>query len=148
MSEELAPLLAAEGQRVALAVESASTLAVIRRSDHVRVGSVVLSGSRDCTVIESLCIDVEARSYGAGSEAAWLLVEAARAAGSGQLRAWAHPNLGLSVYFWTRMGFSPQHGEGPEGGIWFKRGMYDVRLPRRRVARGRVAELPTHWSGG
>ena len=47
---------------------------------------------------------------------ALLLTAACDNAGVPLLRAWAPPHLGLSVYFWIRMGFSPLHGEGPEGG--------------------------------
>jgi GNAT superfamily N-acetyltransferase len=111
----------ATGDRVALVAEGATTLGVVRLIDGERVGQVRLSQTVGELVIDALCIDAQHRSHGAGSEAAWLLVAAARAAGIARLRTWAHPNLGLSVYFWTRMGFSPRHGEGPEGGIWFER---------------------------
>ncbi len=123
MSAEGAWAFESQGDRVRLRAESAERLAVFRLVDGVRVGTIDISVTDETAVIERLCVEKEFRSYGAGSEAAWLLVEAARRAGVVHLRAWAHPNLGLSVYFWTRMGFSPQHGEGPEGGIWFERGM-------------------------
>lgn len=113
--------LQASGDRVRLVAQTASSLGVIRSADDVRVGDVAISGDRVELVIERLCIETAHRSYGAGSEAAYLLIAAARDAGVERLRAWAHPDLGLSVYFWTRMGFSPRHGEGPDGGIWFER---------------------------
>lgn len=94
---------------------------VLRRSSGERVGGIVLEAGADHLTIRSLCIDEAHRSYGAGSEAARLLTAACDDAGVPLLRAWAPPNLGLSVYFWIRMGFSPLHGEGPEGGIWFER---------------------------
>jgi hypothetical protein len=34
---------------------------------------------------------------------------------------WAPPDLGLAVYFWSRMGLRPLNGPGPDGGIWFER---------------------------
>jgi N-acetylglutamate synthase-like GNAT family acetyltransferase len=94
---------------------------IVRKRDQARVGAVVLDREETRTTIRSLCVDEAHRSYGAGSEAARLFTGAADADGVPLLRAWAHPNLGLSVYFWIRMGFSPLHGEGPEGGIWFER---------------------------
>ena len=115
--------LQAVGDRVKLVAEGAAALGVVRLNDGARVGEIRLSLEAGELVIDGLCVDAEHRSYGAGSEAAWLLVSAARSAGVALLRAWAYPNLGLSVYFWTRMGFSPRHGEGPEGGIWFERAL-------------------------
>ena len=94
---------------------------VIRLVDSTDVGALAVSVEDGVVTIDSLCIEVEHRSYGAGSEAARLLSEAASAAGARKLRAWAHPNLGLSAYFWGRMGLHPLHGPGPEGGIWFER---------------------------
>ena len=46
---------------------------------------------------------------------------AAAAPAYAEIKAWAPPDLGLAVYFWVRMGLSPLHGEGPDGGIWFER---------------------------
>ncbi len=94
---------------------------IVRKGDGERVGAIVLEQELATTTIRSLCVDEAHRSYGAGSEAARLLTGACDAAGVATLRAWAPPNLGLSVYFWIRMGFSPLHGEGPDGGIWFAR---------------------------
>lgn len=118
----VAERLAAHGERFALVPAGAASLTVRRLADSKNVGAVELEADDAPELtIRRLCIDEAHRSYGAGSEAAWLLVRAAEAAGYKRLRAWAHPSLGLSVYFWIRMGFSPRHGEGPEGGIWFER---------------------------
>ena len=96
---------------------------IIRLSDSVDVGAFSIHITGDQIVIDSLCIEPAHRSYGAGSEAARLLTQAAADAGATLLRAWAHPNLGLSAYFWGRMGLHPLHGAGPEGGIWFERSL-------------------------
>jgi len=94
---------------------------VVRLADKRTVGLAVLQEPEPGTVfIESLCIDAEYRGYGAGSEAAELILGATAEAGAA-VRAWAPPHLGLAVYFWIRMGLSPLHGEGPGGGIWFQR---------------------------
>jgi hypothetical protein len=119
---ELAASLAACGERFELVPADSGTLAVRSLVDGRRVGTIEVDGGPGQLTVRRLCIDEAHRSYGAGSEAAWLLVRAAEGAGFARLRAWAHPSLGLSVYFWIRMGFSPRHGEGPEGGIWFERG--------------------------
>ena len=118
----VAERLAARGERFDLVPAGPASLTVRRLADGEAVGTaeVEADDGRGLT-IHGLCIDEAYRSYGAGSEAAWLLVRAAETAGFARLRAWAHPSLGLSVYFWIRMGFSPRHGEGPEGGIWFER---------------------------
>lgn len=100
---------------------AANGYAIVSRTDSQQVGAIVVAEEDAQTTIRSLCIDEPHRSYGAGSEAARLFTAACDKAGIERLRAWAHPNLGLSVYFWIRMGFSPLHGEGPEGGIWFER---------------------------
>lgn len=119
--------LAARGTRFELVPVGPTGLAVVRIADGQRVGMVEVEPAGGGLTIQRLCIDDTHRGYGAGSEAAWLLVGAAREAGYRRLRAWAHPSLGLSVYFWIRMGFSPRHGEGPEGGIWFERGAAPAR---------------------
>lgn len=97
------------------------SLGVIRLSDGSRVGTMELEPRSDGLFVKSLCIDPEHRGYGAGSEAATLLNRLCDEADVSVVTAWAAPNLGLSVYFWIRMGFRPLHGEGPEGGIWFER---------------------------
>ena len=113
-----------DGERFSLRATD-DGFAILRRADDERVGEIVLEREDGRTTIRSLCVDEAHRSYGAGSEAARLLTGACDAAGVPLLRTWAHPNLGLSVYFWIRMGFSPVHGEGPEGGIWFERRRLD-----------------------
>ncbi|GIW17239.1 MAG: hypothetical protein KatS3mg064_0396 [Tepidiforma sp.] len=115
--------LASRGERVHLVPDGAERLAVVRAGSGAPVGRVevregLVPGE---LLIWELCIEREHRGYGAGSEAARLLAGAAKAAGWAGLRARAHPEYGLSVYFWIRMGFRPLHGEGPEGGIWFVR---------------------------
>lgn len=118
----VAERLAAHGDRFDLVPAGPARLAVRRLADGKDVGSAEVEANEggELTIL-GLCIAEADRSYGAGSEAAWLLVRAAEMAGYVRLRAWAHPTLGLSVYFWIRMGFRPRHGEGPEGGIWFER---------------------------
>lgn len=116
--------LSARGGRFELLPGDAGTVAIRRLADMATVGTITLADdSAGSLTIRSFCIDSPHRSYGAGSEAAWLLVRAAREAGYGGLRAWAPPSRGLAAYFWIRMGFRPRHGEGPEGGIWFERGL-------------------------
>lgn len=112
--------LPAEGARFRLE-RGSSGVAVIRLTDGVAVGRMQLETRDGGLFVRSLCIDAEHRGYGAGSEAATLLNRLCDEAKVPAVKAWAAPNLGLSVYFWIRMGFRPLHGEGPEGGIWFER---------------------------
>lgn len=112
------PLL---GERFRLELGEPGTAKVVRVADGQAIGTLVYELDGGTVTIQSLCIDVKHRSYGAGSEAAYLFVRAAEVAGFA-LRAWAPPDRGLAVYFWARMGFRALHGEGPEGGIWFERG--------------------------
>lgn len=114
--------LPAEGERYRLQPGSPETAVdVVRLADGVTVGRFELEITRTDITIQSLCIDEPYRSYGAGSESARLLVQAAESAGFQRIRAWAHPRLGLSAYFWGRMGLRPLHGPGPQGGIWYER---------------------------
>ncbi len=108
------------GERFRIA-QADDLIAIVRLSDETKVGAIVLEPLDDGLFIRSLCVDEEHRSYGAGSEAARLLNRACHEANVPTVRTWAAPNLGLSVYFWIRMGFRPRHGEGLEGGIWFER---------------------------
>lgn len=94
---------------------------IVRLKDELVVGSIEVEPGSDGVFIGALCVEDAYRSYGAGSEAARLLNQACAAANVPTVRAWAAPNLGLSAYFWIRMGFHPLHGEGPGGGIWFER---------------------------
>ena len=113
--------LGARGDRFELLPGEAGAVAVRRLADMANVGAIALEDDAGVLTVRRFCIDTSHRSYGAGSEAAWLLVHAAREAGYGGLRAWAPPSRGLAAYFWIRMGFRPRHGEGPAGGIWFER---------------------------
>lgn len=115
--------LSARGERFELLPGEAGAVTVRRLADLATVGAIALEREAGVLTVRSLCIAGPHRSYGAGSEAAWLLVRAAREAGYGGLRAWAPPSRGLAAYFWIRMGFRPRHGEGPEGGIWFERSL-------------------------
>jgi ribosomal protein S18 acetylase RimI-like enzyme len=123
----IAGQLEARGERVHLVPGGADRLAILRASTGEALGRVEVRGglAPGELLIWELCIEREHRGYGAGSEAARLLAGAAKAAGWTSLRARAHPEYGLSVYFWIRMGFRPLHGEGPEGGIWFVREFRD-----------------------
>ena len=94
---------------------------IVRLADGVDVGALEVESAGEGLFVRSLCIEKEHRSYGAGSEAARLFNQSCTASGVAVVRAWAAPDLGLSVYFWIRMGFQPVHGEGPGGGIWFER---------------------------
>lgn len=115
-----------EGERFGLQPGSSEiSVDVVRLVDAATVGRFELEITPTGITIQSLCIDEAHRSYGAGSEAARLLVNAAAAAGFQRVRAWAHPQLGLSAYFWGRMGLCPLHGPGPKGGIWYERVLPD-----------------------
>lgn len=108
------------GERFMLEAGEPGKAMVVRVADGRAIGALEYELAGRTVTIRSLCIDKEQRSYGAGSEAAWLFVRATEGAGLA-LRAWAPPDLGLAVYFWARMGFRALHGEGPDGGIWFER---------------------------
>jgi hypothetical protein len=110
------------GERVRIDRSSADGGAlIVRVADGQTVGHLTLEPAGPTLTIRELCIDAPYRSYGSGSETGFLMVRAAEQAGYELLRAWAPPDLGLSVYFWIRMGFHPLHGEGPKGGIWLER---------------------------
>ena len=111
----------AVGERFRLEPGSDGHLSVVRNVDRRRVGSMALEAATEGLIVRSLCIEVEHRGYGAGSEAVLLFNEACRAAGVKLVRTWAPPDRGLAVYFWIRMGYRPLGGEGPMGGIWFER---------------------------
>lgn len=110
------------GERVRIEVPDVDGVSSITRlRDGVGVGQLALDGVPGGIFVRELCIDTAERSYGCGSEAGWLIVRAAEAEGLEVLRAWAAPDLGLSVYFWFRMGLHALPGPGPEGGIWMER---------------------------
>ncbi|GAB4326698.1 MAG: hypothetical protein Kow0010_09930 [Dehalococcoidia bacterium] len=110
------------GAIVRLVPRDTDTFDIVRLRDVATIGAIELEPlPGNVLFVRSLCIGEPYRSYGAGSEAARMLVESAASAGFKALRAWADPNLGLSVYFWIRMGLRPLHGPGPGGGIWFER---------------------------
>ena len=96
--------------------------AIHRAGEREAVGRAEVAFAGGAPVIERLCIDEGARGYGAGSEAAALLLDAL-ARRHAVARAWAPPDRGLAVYFWIRMGFRPLAGEGPHGGLWFERAL-------------------------
>ena len=114
--------LPAVGERFWLERGADDELRVVRLSNNEDVGTMRLESAADSDIfVRALCIDVEHRGYGAGSEAVRLFNELCEAASVGVVRAWAPPDRGLAVYFWIRMGFRPLGGEGPEGGLWFER---------------------------
>ena len=94
------------------------------------IGEVAIDLSGKVPFIERLCIDEEARGYGAGSGAATALLRSL-ARRYAVVRTWAPPDRGLAVYFWVRMGFRPVHGEGPDGGLWFEQVLRPSRSGRR-----------------
>jgi hypothetical protein len=110
-----------EGERVRIEAGDDGRCAIIRRADELPVGTLELESNSEELVVRRLCIDEPHRSYGCGSEAGWLLLQAAEHAGFELVSAHAPPDRGLAVYFWIRMGLRPLHGEGPDGGIWFER---------------------------
>jgi len=101
--------------------EGGGPLAIIRQSDGERVGRLSLSFEGAELTVDELCVLEPHRGCGCGSDAGHLLVHAAQAAGFRRIRAWAPPDRGLAVYFWLRTGLRPQHGQGPDGGIWLER---------------------------
>jgi GNAT superfamily N-acetyltransferase len=121
--EQLLASLPWEGQRTRLTAEESDggrgSIAISRGNE--RLGTLRMEAEDDTLTAWSLVIEPAFRGYGAGSEAAHLLRDHAVAAGFQRLRAVAAADLGLSVYFWTRMGLHPLHGEGPHGGLWFER---------------------------
>ena len=112
MSAELA------GERVRIDITSG---VITAPTGGQALGHVSLEDEGDTLVIRELCIDAARRGLGAGSECARLIRGYAEAGRWRALRAWAPPDVGLAVYFWSRMGFRPLFGDGPDGGIWFER---------------------------
>jgi ribosomal protein S18 acetylase RimI-like enzyme len=87
---------------------------IIRLSDSRAVGDVVVEMAGGVIDVVSVCIDEDARGYGAGTDAVRLLLAAA-SSGCRLATASAPPGNGLAVYFWSRMGFRPRFGKGPRG---------------------------------
>lgn len=115
--------LPAHGARVTL-VSADGNLGhgdVRRCLDDLPIGSFQFEAHGPTLFVQRLCIDADYRGYGAGTEAAHLLTDAASHAGFAAIRAWAPPDIGLAVYFWFRMGLRPLHGPGPNGGILLER---------------------------
>ncbi len=127
MSNEVASLVAAftlVGELTRLDWDSDSHQGtVVRLADEATVGSFSVEQMAEpaALFVETLLIEPEHRGYGCGSDAARLLRSYAERGPWQLVRAWAPPHLGLAVYFWSRMGLRPLHGEGPNGGIWFER---------------------------
>lgn len=94
---------------------------IVRTADGAAAGRIEVEAQAGVLFVRALVVAPELRGYGLGSEAARLVREAAEAAGCAGLRAWAPPDLGLAVYFWSRMGLRPLHGPGPDGGIGMER---------------------------
>jgi GNAT superfamily N-acetyltransferase len=115
------PLETLTGVRAQVRLAAPGRFEIVRLTDGAVAGELVLEAEGDAIVVRSLCVHEPYRSYGLGSETAALLVDAVTAARVPRLRAWAPPDRGLAVYFWSRMGLTPRHGPGPDGGIWFER---------------------------
>ncbi|MCA9821930.1 MAG: hypothetical protein KC470_04945 [Dehalococcoidia bacterium] len=121
MTRSIAALFPLPGVRTRLELGSDGFGQVQLQADGRICGRFALSGDDDVLAIDILCIDEAERGYGLGTEAAQLLRDGAAAGGWAVLRAWAPPDRGLAVYFWSRMGLHPLFGERPGGGIWFER---------------------------
>lgn len=109
------------GERFGIERTGDGLLSIVRVGDGASVGSMRLDEDSNGLVVRALCIDEAHRSFGAGSEAAYLFNRTCDAAGVPLVRVWAPPDRGLAVYFWIRMGYQPRGGPGPAGGIWFER---------------------------
>lgn len=109
-----------EGTRARI-VPGGDCATIVRIADGVDAGQLDIEADGSALFVRALVIAEAYRSYGLGSEAARLVREAAERGPWRTLRAWAPPDAGLAVYFWSRMGLRPLHGEGPDGGIWFER---------------------------
>jgi GNAT superfamily N-acetyltransferase len=109
-----------EGRRVRIEAGEREYV-VVQRETGDRVGTVVIEEQGDVLFVRQLEIEPGSRGYGLGSEVARLLRAAAEQGHWRTLRAWAPPDIGLAVYFWSRMGLRPLAGAGPNGGLWFER---------------------------
>ena len=128
-----------QGARVRIEDAGDGSLRIVRLSDGLAAGHVRLEDRGRELFVDALCIDTAARGSGLGSETARLVREAAERGPWDALTAWAPPHLGLSVYFWCRMGLRPLHGEGPGGGIAFRRELRATHLDLRAL-------IPRHSS--
>ena len=115
--------------------EGATRYEVRRKGRRDVIGEVTVDLSGEAPFIERLCIDEEARGYGAGSGAATALLRSL-ARRYTVVRTWAPPDRGLAVYFWVRMGFRPLHGDGPDGGLRFEQTLRPSRSRRGAGQRG------------
>ncbi len=111
-----------DGPRVRLEADGTGNYRILRMLDGTALGRITLEESGNALFVRAICIDAPHRGFGAGTGAATLLREAAEAAGTWRyLRAWAPPDTGLAVYFWSRMGLRPIPGDGPNGGLLLER---------------------------
>lgn len=100
--------------------EADGQIAIIRLADRLRVGTVALARDGASLAIESVCVDEEHRGHGAGTEAVRLILSAIGGSAE-RVTAMAPPDIGLAVYFWTRLGFRPRFGPGSGGALRFER---------------------------
>lgn len=114
----LAPRL--EGRRIRL-VASDEAYAIVGRDTGETIGRLEIESAGNVLFVKALCVEDGHRGFGAGSETARLLRDAAVAGSWQTLRAWAPPDRGLAVYFWFRMGLHPVPGDGPNGGLLLER---------------------------
>ncbi len=121
LSERLGLPLEGRRVRVEPANKAGTQLRIVRITTGEPVGRATIDGRGLTLTITSVCVGESLRGFGAGSEAAGLLIRTAVAGSFEVVRAFAPANRGLAVYFWVRMGLHPLHGEGPEGGIWLER---------------------------
>jgi ribosomal protein S18 acetylase RimI-like enzyme len=94
---------------------------IVRIENGEVVGCGIVEWDGESVHIASLVVHEAHRRYGAGSEAAALLIDALVAGGAQRVTAWAPPDVGLAAYFWYRMGLHALHGPGPGGGILYER---------------------------
>lgn len=113
--------LPATGDRFRLeAAAEPGRITIMRIENGELVGCAVVEWDGDAAHIASLVVEEPHRRYGAGSEAAALLIDALVAGGAKRVTAWAPPDIGLAAYFWYRMGLHALHGPGPGGGILYE----------------------------
>jgi N-acetylglutamate synthase-like GNAT family acetyltransferase len=106
--------LPAETARHRISRSAGGTIEVTRLTDTLVVGNVAVRIDRDVLEFQSVCIQDDARGYGAGTDTVRLLLAAATPM-CRLATAFAPADNGLAVYFWTRMGFRPCFGHGARG---------------------------------